>query len=183
MEIYEAIHKRRTVHQYLDHPVDPAVLDRIVAAGHMAPNHRHTWPWRFLIVGRETRTKLGPVAIALKAAKKNLKDAARTTIRQKLMNPGGLIVVSQVVCDDDFQRQEDYAAASCAVQNMLLAACAEGLGGKWGSGGVTRAPETYQILGIDAAQETIIGFIWIGVPKTVPTVERPSLDAHVQRLP
>ena len=104
-------------------------------------------------------------------------------ITAKLMHPAALIVVSVTRCDDPFRAREDYAAACCAVQNLLLAATAEGLGSKWSSGGLTTHPETYAALAIDPAVEDIIGFIWVGLPAKVPTIARPPLESMVRALP
>ena len=180
MDLYEAIFTRRTVHNYLPESVDSAALGRILDAAHMAPNHKLTWPWRFTVVGPKTREALLPIAFALKNA---TAPALQARIRAKLMNPGALVVVTQVRSDDAFRSQEDYAASCCAIQNLMLAARAEGLGSKWSTGALTQHPKLCALLGIDQDAEQVIGFVWVGVPKVVPSVERPSIEQHVRTLP
>ena len=65
---------------------------------------------------------------------------------------------------------------------MLLAITAEGFGGKWGTGGLTRDPETYDVLGIDPDKESIEGFVWLGTPKIVPSITRPELVDVLRQL-
>ena len=55
--------------------------------------------------------------------------------RAKLTRAPVFIVVSQVRQEEDpVLDLEDYAACSCATQNLLLAAHAEGLAAKWSTG-------------------------------------------------
>lgn len=185
LAVLDAIHARRTVHAYVPEPVEDDVLRAILGAGHKAPCHKFTWPWRFVVVGPSTRAALVPVAVQLKAASKSLPVTDKLTekVRAKLCNPGALIAVTLRRCDDAFRAREDYAAAACAIQNMMLAATAHCLGSKWGTGGITRAPETYAALGVDPDREEIIGFVSVGTAARVPTVERPPVADHVVRLP
>jgi nitroreductase len=183
MDLLEAIYTRRTVHKYLPDAIPQETLDRILMAGHYAPNHKLTWPWRFTQVGTQTRQKLVPVAVACKAAKRELSDDMKAAITAKIVTPGALIVVSQLRSDNEFQSKEDYAAVSCAIQNMMLAAHGEGLGAKWSSGGVTTHADTYAVLGIEPDLEEIAGFVWVGVPAKVPTIKRPDLAEVTRELP
>ena len=180
MNLYDAIHQRRTVHNYEPVPVDGAVMDRILAAAHMAPNHKLTWPWCFTVVGPETRQALLPVAYELKNA---VELEMQRKIHAKLTNPGALVVVTQHLCDDEFRRREDYAATCCAIQNIQLAARAEGLGSKWSTGALTQHPRVCEILGISVEQECVVGFIWLGTPAVVPSIERPPTKNHIRHLP
>lgn len=183
MELHEALMTRRTAHHYKPEPVPEEVITRALEAAHMAPNHKHTWPWRFIRVGVETRQALVPTAIALKAVKKTLNEAARKVIAGKLLNPAELIVVCQRRVEDDFQSREDYASCACAIQNIQLAAHADGYAAKWSTGGVTRHSDTYALLGVDASEEEIVGFVFVGVPERFPEVERPALNGVIRRLP
>ena len=183
MDLLEAIHTRRTVHKYSPEVIPQETLDKLLMAGHHAPNHKLTWPWRFTVVGPQTRQQLVPVAIACKAVKRELSDEMKAAITAKIVTPGALVVVSQLRSDNDFQSKEDYAAVSCAIQNMMLAAHGEGLGTKWSSGGVTVHADTYSVLGIDQELEEIAGFIWVGVPAQVPTIKRPDIAAVTRKLP
>ncbi len=185
MQLYDAIHRRRTIHDYVDATLPAGAFERIIEAAHQAPNHKLTWPWRFTRIGRETRReKLLPLGIRLKTpAGRDPSPKRVAKITQKLMHPGELVVVSVVRCDDAFRAREDYAAAACAIQNLQLAATAEGLGAKWSSGGLTTHPETYAAVGIDPAVEEIIAFVWIGVPAKVPEIKRPAIEAMLREVP
>ena len=103
-------------------------------------------------------------------------------VQSKLINPATLIVVTQARAEDPFRNTEDYAATCCAIQNMMLAATAEGLGSKWSTGALTKHPDVCDILDIDIEAEDVVGFVWVGVPLKVPTIERPALETHVKVL-
>ncbi len=183
MDFYQIINNRRTIHHYKPEPLPQEVLHRVLKAAHMAPNHKMTWPWRFTLVGPETRQTLVPLAHKIKEQKKGpLTEIAKKALQSKLLNPGALVVVSILRTDNNFQYREDYAAASCAIQNMLLALQAEGYGGKWGSGGLTSHPETYKMMDIAPEQEEIIAFIWMGTPSQIPEVQRPALAHHLRHI-
>ncbi len=182
-DFHQVVRTRRTIHKYLPESVEPAAIDRALEAAHYAPNHRLTWPWRFTRVGPETRKAITDLAVKVKEEKAPLSDHQRDGVRRKVSNPAALIVVSLVRTDDAFQAREDYAATSCAIQNLMLSLHADGVGSKWSTGAVTRRPETYALLDIPEAQEEIVGFIWVGVPELVPTIQRPELLLHVRETP
>ncbi len=70
------------------------------------------------------------------------------------------------------------------VQNIQLAAWAEGLGMQWNTGKQTQQTQTYDLLGIDPAAEEIAGFLYFGYPAIVPPpVTRKQLSEVMRRLP
>ena len=127
MDARDALLGRRTPSHWAPDPVDAAVLDRALEAAHRAPCHRHTWPWRFLVVGPTTRARLADVAVAVKAEGGELPAAQVEAIRRGSLDPAALIVVARVEHPDPFRAREDYAAVACAVENLMLSAWADGV--------------------------------------------------------
>lgn len=183
MTVDEAIHARRTAHAWLPEPVDEAAITRALQAAHRAPCHKHSWPWRFLRVGAETRRGVHDLAVRMKEGDGPPQPRVRELIREKFGNPGGLVVVTVVRCDDPLRAREDYAATCCAIQNMTLSLVGAGLSTKWSTGKITRVPAVHELLGLDVTTEDIVGFIWIGTPARVPDVQRPTLEPLVRSLP
>ena len=189
MDLTDALLSRRTVYRFEDRPIPGDVLERALEAARWAPNHRLTQPWRFLVVGPETRQRLGPIAARL--ARVKAKDVSPDEVEaviarqvKKVTGLPGLIVVTNRKTPDDPQRErEDYAATCCALHNLVLQLWADGVGAQWGTGGLTRDDETYRALGIEAAADEIIGFVKCGYPAKVPRSERMPLDEVVVRLP
>lgn len=153
MEIQQAIRERRTIKNFKPDGVPMDAIRRIVEAGTWAQNHGMTQPWRFRVIGPETRETLA---------------SANESVRPKLMVPPVLICVSQMLASDPSVRREDYAATACAVQNMGLAAWSEGLGMIWSTGRHTRDTSVAPILRINPETEEIIGFVAFGVPEIIP---------------
>lgn len=189
MDLYEALLNRRTVFKYEDAPVPDDVLDRALEAARWAPNHKLTEPWRFLVVGPQTRVRLAPVAerLAHDKCRKQGREASREIIDKQIKKvtdvPALIAVLNKKSPDDAFLEREDYAASSCAIHNLVLSLWADGFGAQWSTGGVTRDPETYRALGVDPTQWDIIGFVKVGRPEVVPTSRRRPLDEVVTRLP
>lgn len=180
MDAQSVLRERRTIHKYLPEPVPEDVVQRALEAAHLAPNHKLTFPWRFTVVGPETRARIAELAVRLK---KPEAPAQEDAVRGKILNPGLMIIVSQQKTDDTFRSKEDYAAVSCAIQNLMLSLWSDGFGSKWSTGGITRENETVQIAQIPETEE-VVGFIWGGVPaQESPTPKRPPLDEVVRRLP
>ena len=71
------------------------------------------------------------------------------------------------------------AATAAAVQNLLLAAHAMGLGAKWRTGEWARDSKVKEFLGF-APDQHIIGFIYLGYPEfTAQPAPRPSFEDRV----
>ena len=182
MELKHAIFNRRTIHKYTDTPVPIKVIEACIEAAHQAPNHRLTFPWHFSIAGPQTRAALFRSAVEMRRAMPGMTDKVEETIREKLLNPGGLVFVSLKKCEDAFRAREDYAAASCAIQNFMLSAYGHGFGTKWSTGTLTRLESTYEIAQVDANTHEIIGFIWVGEAVRIPSIERPNVNEHTTVL-
>lgn len=58
MKVSEAIASRRSVRGFLDTPVDPAVLRRVLETAARAPSGGNLQPWHLYVVGGEELTKL-----------------------------------------------------------------------------------------------------------------------------
>jgi len=184
MNVRDAIHGRRTVHAYTRDPIPEGAVERAIEAAIQAPNHRLTFPWRFVVVGPEARARLADVAVELKTrpdAPMAPEQAQR--VRAKILDPAELIVVSIVRHQDPAIAREDYASAACAIQNAMLTFHAEGVATKWSTGKVMSDARTYRALGIDPAAEEIVAFLWAGVAATVPAkCERPALEQLLRRV-
>ena len=190
MDLSDAILARRTIKEFRPDPVPDGALERALNAGLWAQNHRMTEPWRFTLLGPETQRALAEAGAAaqLQSLPPTADEGVRAKVRagalQKLMSKPRIVVVTCLLTGDAFQRREDYAAVCCAIQNIHLAAWAEGLGMQWHTGKQTQQPQTYDLLGIDPAGEEIVGFLYFGYPALVPPPPmRKPLAEVLRRLP
>ncbi|MCE5268652.1 MAG: nitroreductase family protein [Planctomycetaceae bacterium] len=115
MDTLEAIHSRRSVRRYEDRPVPEELVQELVAAACNAPSARNQQPWQFVVI--DDRQILAEVA----KINPNAQMARRA--------PLGILV-----CGDlSLETSPGYWVVDCAaaVENMLLAAHALGLGAVW----------------------------------------------------
>ena len=172
---------RRSIDLYEPTPVDPTALLEAIEVARWAPNHRLTEPWRFYLVGPRTAAAIIELAAEIDAAKKGERAGEARRARWKAI-PGFLVLTSRLG-DGGLQEHEDYAACCCAAENLMLYLWERGIGTKWTTGGVTRDPRFYELLGLDAAKESVVGLFFYGVPKVVPEQKRKPVDDIVTRTP
>ena len=162
--VYEAIHNRRMNNEFTDAAPSRESLQRMLDAAVWAPNHRLTNPWRFFVLekGGQKRAEVAQLAYDNLFARSGNHENADGS-RQRVLDSPGLIYVYSVPGDSEEMTQENYAAACCAVQNLLLAAVAEGLAGDWSTGNTTRHPALAETLGGES-DWTMVGALFIGQP-------------------
>ena len=179
----ESIIGRRTAHDYTGERVDDELVENALLAANHAPNHKHTFPWRFTILGPAARQEVAELGVTTKAAGNELTEQQQERTRNRWLSPSHMIVITQVRCDDPDRNREDYAACACAIQNMMVYLASVGVHSKWSTGGLSKRPEIHGIAGIDKNIEQVIGFVLVGIASGLPNVSRPELESVVRRTP
>ncbi|MGC9324850.1 MAG: nitroreductase family protein [Desulfomonilia bacterium] len=116
MDVFEAIHTRRSVREYEDTPIPDDILEKVLRAAMNAPSAKNEQPWHFVVI--TDRDILEQVPTFHPYAEMVLKAP----------------VVIAVCADSTLERAaHGYWIADCsaATQNILLAAHALGLGAVW----------------------------------------------------
>ena len=140
--VYRAIYERRDMRHFVPAPVDPAVLARLIDAAHHAPSVGYMQPWR---IGRITDPALRQRLHAAVERERVLTADALGKRRDEFMKlkVEGMRDCAEVLVVALMDRREahvfgrrtlpemDLASVACAIQNMWLAARAEGLGMGW----------------------------------------------------
>jgi 5,6-dimethylbenzimidazole synthase len=140
--VYKTIAMRRDMRHFLPDPVDPALLQRLLAAAHCAPSVGYMQPWRFIrITDPALRTAIhGLVEQERVKTAQALGQREDEFMRLKVegVRECGEVLVAALMNGREahiFGRrtlpQMDLASVACAIQNMWLAARAEGLGMGW----------------------------------------------------
>ncbi|AVQ84508.1 MULTISPECIES: 5,6-dimethylbenzimidazole synthase [unclassified Variovorax] len=162
--VYRAIHERRDMRHFAGGEVAPEVLRRLLDAAHHAPSVGFMQPWRFIrIRGQALRQQLHRVVeqervLTARALGEREDEFMRLKV-QGLLDAAELLVVTLADGREKhvFGRrtlpQMDLASASCAIQNLWLAARAEGLGMGWVS--LFDPAEVSVLLGLPEGAEPI----------------------------
>ncbi|WP_374243928.1 5,6-dimethylbenzimidazole synthase [Zoogloea sp.] len=140
--VYRAIAERRDMRHFRPDPVDPALLQRLLWAAHHAPSVGYMQPWRFIrITDRALRERMHAlVEVERRATAEALGERQDDFMRLKvegLLEAGEVVVVALADGREKhvFGRRTlpemDLASVACAIQNMWLAARAEGIGLGW----------------------------------------------------
>jgi nitroreductase len=177
----EVIRGRRTINLYLQTPVPADLVREAIEAATWAPNHHVTEPWHFYVLGRETVDRCLDLCFEIVSARKG--EDAGNFKREKWSEKPGWLVVTCRCSDDELLQREDYAACSAAVQNLMLYFWKAGIGSKWTTGDITRDERFFDIVGIDARTEFVVGLLWYGYPKITPEQKRKRPEDVLSELP
>ncbi|GBG13826.1 5,6-dimethylbenzimidazole synthase [Novimethylophilus kurashikiensis] len=140
--VYRAIVERRDMRHFLPEPVDPVVLQRLLAAAHHGPSVGLMQPWRFLrITEPSLRQRIHAMVDEERCRTAEAMEARQQEfLRLKvegILDCGELLVAALMDGREKhvFGRRTlpemDLASVACAIQNLWLAARAEGLGLGW----------------------------------------------------
>jgi len=143
--VYRAIFTRRDVRsQFLPRPIPSDTLQRLLLAAHHAPSVGFMQPWNFIIItAQETKNAIKSAFAKANGEAERLFDNERLALYSalKLEGIGEAPVNLCITCDRErggphvlgrtHNRDTDIYSTVCAVQNLWLAARAEGLGVGW----------------------------------------------------
>lgn len=196
MNVDDAIRARKTTKMLaqaaLDSNLEGERIDELLRLAGWAPFHRacdesHRQddlvaiePWRFyplnalscrLLVERLPSENTGKIPAMLRAATSLILTTwlpnpheQTTDVQKQAVEP-----VAQELFQSTLGNMEHIAAASAAIQNLLLAATARGIPSYWSSGGVLRSREVFEQLGI-SQREILLGAVFL-FPE-MPTVDQ-----------
>jgi nitroreductase len=153
VDVEDAIRQRRTHKQYGDEPVEEGTLRELVELARYAPNHKLTNPWRFRVLGPETRRRIDELVGENEA--------------QKLGRAPTLMLATALRSEEPTLAEEDVLATGCAVYAILLGATARGLASYWRTPGCFREEPVRELLGL-AANEEVVSLIHLGAPGSDP---------------
>lgn len=180
-DIADVLRGRRTIHSFLPALPPVELVEESIELARWAPNHHHTEPWHFYLLGPESIARVVDLNARLVTARKG--DAAGEAKRKRWSTIPGWLVVTCDRSDDATRQEEDYAACCCAVHSLSLALWAHGIGVKWTTGPVTRHPELFELIGANPDQQRSIGIFWYGYPADIPTQQRRPVAEILTRVP
>ena len=184
LDTLTAIKTRRAIKEYLDTPLEKEWIEELLDAAHWAPNHHLTHPWRFHIFtgeGRERLVEARQNAVRWAAQKKG-EEASEENLefaRAKCYSAPAIVIVSTQNSEDKIKDQEDYAACWCAIENLLVAATARGLGSYPSTGEWINENFVGPVLGL-TENERPVACIFLGFSEQPTMAKRLPVDRHTK---
>jgi 5,6-dimethylbenzimidazole synthase len=192
--VYRAIHTRRDVrNEFLEDEVPREVLMRMLDAAHHAPSVGFMQPWNFILIrDADIRSRVHAAFQRAAQAEEKMIDEQRRPLYRSLKLEG-ILKASLNICVTCDRRRDgatglgrtqqpdtDILSTACAVQNLWLAARAEGVGVGWVS--IVRGNELSDILGIPEGV-AVVAYLCVGYVDRAYV--RPELEVKnwAQRLP
>jgi coenzyme F420-0:L-glutamate ligase/coenzyme F420-1:gamma-L-glutamate ligase len=147
LSLETAIAGRRSVRHFADRPVAPEAIDAVIETACLAPAPHHTRPWRFVVLSPDARARLAEAMG--RAWRRDLRrdgveqgriDALLERSREQIMAAPALVLIgfladAQRSWPDGRRRHSETAmfaqSTGAALQNLMLAAHARGLGTYW----------------------------------------------------
>lgn len=184
-ELYDVINRRRdTRREFTGEPVDPAVLERVLAAAHCAPSVGLSQPWDFVLV------RSAATLAAFRDHVAHEREVFAASLPPERADAFGRIKVEGVVESGlgvvvgyDPDRGGPHVlgrhaiadaglySVVCAIQNLWLAATAEGLGVGWVS--LYREEFLRDLVGLPARVRPVA---WLCVGAVAGLPEVPDLE-------
>lgn len=145
-ETLKTIYQRRSIRQFQDKPVSDALIQAVLDAANQAPSAHNQQSWKFVVIRNEKKQDLArlvskkaadfpkPSASILRMAGRSIGSAP---VVIAAMNTGTLIEHGTELFNIeaepalDFFRTMEIQSSAAAVENLLLAATALGLGSVW----------------------------------------------------
>ncbi len=188
MDVYDAIHHRRSHRMYKPEVPSREILERVIDAALWAPSGTNAQAWEITLMAGKVRDEF--VELVSQATKFLLPELQKAGIPEKgqelvmkfFKNLGGAPVVIAVTIyknPEAAMQMANIQSGAALFQNMLLAAHAEGLGTCWMTGANFLEREILKFLGKEDQQ--LLAITPIGYSAKEPPIP-PRKDREVRWL-
>lgn len=147
MELLEALRTRRSVRRFRPDPVPEKAVEALLDAARRAPSGLNNQPWRFHIV----------------RSRPALEALAGFTRYGHVLRSAQAAVAVLLDTEASYHREKDLQGIGAAIQNLLLAAHAGGLGACWLGEILNRRAEVEAYLGTPPGLE-LMAVVALGHP-------------------
>jgi nitroreductase len=184
MELTEAIKGRRSIRKFKTQPVPKETLEKILDLGMWAPSGMNRQEWYFVVVQGPTKDELLKIfSSAFASIRPNLekvfadKPKIVEGMKQFFQTYGGAPVLILAYAGKSPAGQWDTPSTAVALQNLLLAAHAAGLGTVWTDGVLSKEAEINALLKIEGRK--LVAVVPVGYPDEIPRLP-PRKEDRVQ---
>jgi 5,6-dimethylbenzimidazole synthase len=191
--VYKAIFARRDVRRFFPSTIPSEVIERILLAAHHAPSVGFMQPWNFIVVSDpQTKTLIKEAFLLARSqeAEQFSDERKKLYLSLKLEGIEEAPINICVTCDStrhgpavlgrSLIPTTDVYSTCCAIQNLWLAARAEGLGVGWVS--ILSVERLKEILRIPN-HIAVVGYLCVGYPKRFELKPELETVGWLDRLP
>ncbi|KIL46399.1 nitroreductase family protein [Jeotgalibacillus campisalis] len=155
-QLSKVIRERRSIKtNYTSEPVQESLIMDILDDAVWAPNHGLREPWRFVFVSSKEKENF--IEKLVQTFPKEMQENRRLYFNQ----PAAFLIIVMPEDPRYKQREEDFGAVSCLIQNIQLLAWEKKLGVVWKTNPHIVDPKVRSMLGVKPG-EKIIGFLHLG---------------------
>ena len=152
-------------------------LDNILNAGLRAPDHANLSPYKFIVCTNDGLQMLSDIyrsaAVNNDKTPEEIKKATNAPFRAPMV----IIGICQYKPHPKVPRVEQIATTACAIQNMQMAAFAQGYNGIWRTGPFAHDNSIKAALNLSAEDE-IVGYLYLGTPEQATHIKRQKSQQH-----
>lgn len=147
----DLILSRRSIRKFTAEPVSEEMVEAVLEAGRWAPSGLNNQPWRFAVI-RDPELK---------------ESLARLTRYGSVVRSANVLIAVFFDTASGYDRTKDLQAIGACIENMLLAAHGQGLGGVWLGEILKSGPEVCSLLNAPDACE-LMALLAVGRPQGEP---------------
>jgi nitroreductase len=162
VDALEALHSRISSPR-LKGDVGSRALKNIFKAALRAPDHGLLKPWRFLVIKGEDRSHLGEL-FARAELSENPSITPQALAKTKAKPLRAPMIVVGIACITEHKSVpeiEQLLSCGAAIENMMVAAHAQGVGAMWRTGAMAYNEIVNAGLGL-TENERILGYLYLG---------------------
>lgn len=194
-----SILNRRSIRKYQDKPVPGELIEQIIDAGRMAPSAKNRQPWRYIVLGGESKAEflsemhkgilreetaeksLPDLSAGIADAKNTWKIMKEAPVLIVVLNSNGRNPFESIECEERFTEIFDTLSIGASIENILLEATGLGLGTLWIANTCYAYKELMEYLG---TTNQLIGVIAVGYADETPSQRprKPMEDVVEYRL-
>ena len=178
------IYNRRSIRKYLDKQVSKELIEQIIDAGRVAPSAKNRQPWRYIVLGGESKSEflehmwkgilreenecamLPDSANGLADAKNTWNIMTQAPILIVVINDNGKNPFDEINTDSRFVEICDTLSIGASIENMLLKATELDLGTLWIANTCYAYKEITEYL---ETSQQLVGAIALGYADETPT--------------
>jgi len=164
--VSDIIKKRRTVKPAKMNGMlvpDQQVME-LLALGDMAPTHKHTEPWRFIVFSKDKVKKF--VYSHAELYKSVSGESFNNDKYEKIIAYGNnvshiIVTVMKRDAEERVPEIEEICSVAAAIENILIGATSLGIASFWSTGGMTHKNEFKKFLDLND-KDIVIGILYLG---------------------